>query len=254
MSRSVAQPGCRVRDLAGLAATLVPGPWRRTPSDEPLVPATAWPARHATPVLLVPGYRGGRAGWVALQGELARAGFLVEHTSPHDPETMDVPVIAARLLDSCRSAIRRADADRVHLVGYSLGGVVLRYAVQRLGLADEVGAALTVAAPHRGVPVAWLARGRVAADLRPGSRLLTELARSGCPGDVRWTAYWSDTDLVVPPSSARLAGVLPRADDVLVPGQGHLSVLRAPALVEDIVRRLCQAEHAAAPVALRQSA
>jgi pimeloyl-ACP methyl ester carboxylesterase len=205
-------------------------------------------------VVLVPGFRGGRDGWSALQGELTRTGFPVVHTAPHDPETMDVADIAGRLVDTCRDARRSTGAERVHLVGYSLGGVVLRYAVHRLGLADEVGAALTVAAPHRGVPVAWLARGRVAADLRPGSRLLTELARSAAPDDVRWTAYWSDTDLVVPPSSARLAGVLPRADDVLVRGQGHLGVVRAPALVTDVVQRLCQAEPVLAPAALLQAA
>jgi triacylglycerol lipase len=78
----------------------------------------------------------------------------------------------------------------------------------------------------------------VAASLRPGSALLEDLRRETWHCDLRWVAYYADCDLVVPPDSARLEGDIPGALDVLVPGVGHLGVLRAPVFLDSVVALL----------------
>lgn len=198
-----------------------------------------------TPVVLVHGYGGNRSNWLPLHDRLAAAGFVNLHAMLYNPLTSDLPGIAARLTADCEAACRDAGVDRVHVVGHSLGGVVLRYAVARLGLGRHLDVGMTIASPHGGAPVARLGRGAVAVDLRPGSALLRELAAAPSPAEVRWVCYWSDADHVVAPSSARLSSTEPGALDVHVPEQGHLSILRAPALLADAVERLLAAEDAA---------
>lgn len=158
-------------------------------------------------------------------------------TSLHD--------IGQGLVTSCDEAMEQAGTHHVHLIGHSLGGIVVRYAVQRLSLAAVVGTAATVAAPHRGTPVASLARGAVARALRPGSPFLQDLRRDAGDAGVRWVAYSADRDLVVPPDSARLDGHGCSALDVPVYGVGHLGILRAPVFLRSVVQLLLAAEESA---------
>jgi len=114
--------------------------------------------------------------------------------------------------------------------------------VARFGLASRLSTAVTVAAPHRGTRAAFLGRGTVAASLRPGSALLEDLRGQTWHSDLRWVAYYADCDLVVPPASARLEDDVPGARDVMVPGVGHLGILRAPVFLDSVVGILLERE------------
>lgn len=205
------------------------------------------PRRHGSrpsprpPVLLVPGYGGNRSNWHPLEHRLQELGYVV-HTLVYDPEQMDIHGIAQQLVGECRRTMRSAGAHRVHVVGHSLGGVVVRYAVQQLGLAEHVRVAVTVASPHRGTAVARFGRGRAAMDLRPGSALLARLHDESRPDGVRWLSYWSDTDVVVHPRSARLADESLDVEHILVRGAGHLSILRSPGLVSRTAEQMMLAD------------
>lgn len=200
-------------------------------------------AGHRTPVVLVHGYGGNRSNWRPLERRLAAAGFGNVYAMSYNPLRHDIPALADRLVHDCREAMRASGVDRVHVVGHSLGGIVLRYAVQHRGLSAHVGAAVTIATPHRGTSVARLGRGRVAAALRPASDLLTELEVTARPGPVRWSAYYSDTDLVVPQHSARLGSTPLRGRDVPVADQGHVSILFCDAVLDGAVADLLVHEH-----------
>jgi pimeloyl-ACP methyl ester carboxylesterase len=159
--------------------------------------------------------------------------------------TTSLDDIARRLVTQCHEAMEAAGTDHLHLVGHSLGGVVVRYAVHRLGLARHVGTAVTVATPHRGTPVASFGWGGVARALRPGSPVLADLERPSDAVGVQWVAYYSDCDLIVRPDSARLIEDGFRAVNVAVPDAGHLGVLRAQPFLGSVVRQLLAAEAAA---------
>jgi pimeloyl-ACP methyl ester carboxylesterase len=246
-----AAPATLVREAGELAAAglLAPLGWsdRGSRAAARLLAAASPPASgpgSRTPVVLVHGYGGSRAGWLPLGARLARAGFVHVHATTYNPFTTDLPGIARALVADCSAALDLAGADRVHVVGHSLGGVVLRYAARHLGLARRIGTAVTVASPHGGTPVARLGRGPVAAALRPGSPVLTDLRRGASADGVRWVAYYSDADLVVGPGSGRLDEPALHAQNVLVPDVGHLGILRAPLFLDSVTALL-----AADPVA-----
>ncbi|MFW3173089.1 esterase/lipase family protein [Geodermatophilus sp. CPCC 206100] len=202
------------------------------------------PAPHApaagsrTPVVLVHGFGGNASTWSLLEHWLSAAGFAPSHATTYSPFARCVTDVARALVSDCHDAMERAGADSVHLIGYSLGGVVVRYAVQELGLEPHVRTAVTVAAPHRGTLAARLGRGTVAAALTPGSGILEDLRRGARASSVRWVSYYSDRDLVVRPRSSRLEERALRATNVLVPGVGHLGIIRSPLFLTSVVSQL----------------
>lgn len=199
--------------------------------------------RHDTPVLLVHGFGHNRSAWMVLERHLRKAGFTSVHTFNYNPLVHDVPQIAARLAERVQLLKSVTGAERVHLVGHSLGGVVIRWFVQELGGADVVDTAVTVASPHQGtlaaLSVAAAPFGRTAKQLLPGSDVMHKLASSPLPAQVRWVAYYSNLDLLIQPGSS---GKLDGAVNILVKDHGHLSILLSLKVARSIAEQLEAAE------------
>jgi triacylglycerol lipase len=69
--------------------------------------------------------------------------------------------VAASVPDRARELVAAIEAlshDRIDLIAHSLGGLDARYALSHLGLARRVRSLVTVGTPHRGTPLADLAR------------------------------------------------------------------------------------------------
>jgi triacylglycerol lipase len=126
----------------------------------------------------------------------------------------------------------------VRLVGHSLGGLIARYYVQRLGGHARVETVVTVATPHAGTVAAWLlAPLPLVRQLRPGSKLLGELAEPAAECATSFVAFWSDCDeLILPARNARPEHPDLRVRTVPVPGVGHLALASHP----DVVREICR--------------
>jgi pimeloyl-ACP methyl ester carboxylesterase len=195
-----------------------------------------------TPVLLLHGFGHNRSGWIPLNQRLAAAGFTSVHTWNYDPWRHDVPELAEMLADRVELMRGVAGADRIHLVGHSLGGILLRWYVQELGGDARVSTAVTVASPHDGTRLAQFIpgrRGRVATQLAPDSWLVRRLARGARPSPVRWFAFYSNLDFFVQPnSSAMIAAPALRATNVLVKDVGHLSIMSSARVANGIVDAL----------------
>jgi triacylglycerol lipase len=195
--------------------------------------------RHDTPVLLVHGFGHNRSAWMVLERHLRKAGFTSVHTFNYNPLIHDVPEIARRLKDRVDLLRAVTGAPRVHLVGHSLGGIVIRWFVQELGGASVVDTAVSVASPHHGT-VAALGMaaspfGRTAKQLLPGSPVMRRLASKPLAEGVRWVAYYTNLDLLVQPGSS---GKLDGAENILVKDHGHLSILLSLAVARSISEQL----------------
>ena len=62
------------------------------------------------------------------------------------------------------------------------------------------------------------------------------------PRPIRWLAYYSESDRVVPPASARLDDPRYGAANLLIPGCGHLTICRDVRLIRSLVRELIRTE------------
>jgi pimeloyl-ACP methyl ester carboxylesterase len=194
----------------------------------------AGPATITTPVILVHGYLSTGHGWAPLVRSLHRAGVVHVFVLRYDALAAGVPDAAGVLTDAACTAMMRTGRPGVHLVGHSLGGVVARYAVQRLGLDAVARSVLTVATPHHGTWLARFAPGPSAAALRPGSAILAALPPLESTPGVHWADVHAGADVVV--SARRVAGA------VSVPAYGHLGILHAPELGDAVLRHLMRAE------------
>jgi len=202
--------------------------------------------RGLAPVLFVHGYCGTERVWAPLRAALTAAGFNCLISLCYNAVTSDVREIADRLVDESRRALQATGAGKVHLIGHSLGGLVVREAVQRRGLAGSTGTAVTIATPHGGTWVARFGLGPSARQMRPGSDFLNELGRAALSAGPRWVMLHGGSDRVVPANSA-----IPESDDsrviTLRPADaGHRSITRHADVVRSIVTELLHADRRAA--------
>ena len=178
-----------------------------------------------TPILLVHGLVDNRSVFTLLRRALRRRGFGQVLSLNYSPFTSDVRSAAERLAHLVESTCEQTGYERVHVVGHSLGGVVARYYVQRMGGDARVHTLCTLGSPHAGTWAAHLLPSRLVRQLRPGSDLMDELAAPAPGCRTRFVAFWSDLDqLIVPKRSARIDHPDLSARNVLLTGVGHMSL------------------------------
>jgi len=201
------------------------------------------------PVLLVHGYAATECVWTPLRGALAEAGFGHIVSVNYNSFATDPVAVSAELTHQALQALAAAGAPRVHLIGHSLGGLIVRCALAAsAALSSQTASAVTIASPHRGAYLARIAPGRCARIMHPGSRSC--LPEDDAPRPVRWLAYYSDGDRVVPPASARLEDPRYDAANLLIPDCGHLTICRDARLISSLVPELIRTETLADPAAL----
>jgi triacylglycerol lipase len=209
-------------------------------TPEPYVPAAgadgAAPATSATaPILLVHGVIDNRSIFTVLRRALRRDGFDQVHTMNYSLLTNDVRQAAERL----GPAVERLCADtghpRIRLVGHSLGGLIARYYVQRLGGDARVSTLVTLGTPHQGTHLARLLPLRLTRQLRPGSELLAELAAPAPGCRTRMVAVYSPHDeVVVPGHHGRIEHPHLAAENIEINAVGHQSMVIDPRVLRAV--------------------
>lgn len=197
-----------------------------------------------TPVILLHGALHNRSAFVVMRRALRRAGFLYVHGMNYNVIGHTVEELAGQLAERVDAVLDRVGAERVHVVGHSLGGLVARWYVQELGGHAKVHTCVTLATPHRGTYAALASRARAARQIRPGSPLIRRLGQGARPLPVRFVSYYSNLDaLVIPQSSAKLEEPALHARNVLVKDMGHLSFLVSRPLIRQIIDTLANLDH-----------
>ncbi len=178
-----------------------------------------------TPIVLVHGMLDNRAVFTVLRRQLRRRGFDRVVTVNYSPLTNDIRAAAVELGAEIEALVATTGYERVHVVGHSLGGLIARYYVQRLGGDARVHTLVTLGTPHRGSELARLLPVRLGRQLSPGSSLYRELDARARGLRTRFVAYWSDLDqVVVPHVHGRLDHPDLAARNVCVAGAGHMSI------------------------------
>src|ERR1700757_3854679 len=163
-----------------------------------LASAHAHAASVAQPVLLVHGFGGGKSSWALVAPTLNARGLTVDAIT-YSPFGNSVEKVADRLVAEVERILTRTGADKVHLVGHSMGGVVIAHAIASGRLNGLVDAVVTLGSPFGGSPWASLLPfGAIVPALRGNSPLLRRLASAPAPESVRWLAFSAAHDIVVP--------------------------------------------------------
>jgi pimeloyl-ACP methyl ester carboxylesterase len=192
-------------------------------------PVVRDPQRPA--VLLVHGYLCNRAVW---KPWLDAGGFAGCNVATVDlaPPFGDLDGYADRVHAAVERLRAASGADRIWLVAHSMGGLAMRCYMRRHG-DTAVAGAITIASPHHGTLLARYGHGRNAAQMRPDSDFLRELAAS--ENEARRAKFVCiatlDDNLIVPRTSPLLEG----AHHHVLDGIGHLATIedrRVWALVE----------------------
>jgi len=186
---------------------------------------------------------------VVLHGLFATAGVmrpmrqkLDRHHEVHTasltyPPGPGIAVLAERLARFVESLPGEV---RLHLVGHSAGGVVVRYYTQRLAPAGRVAQTVSMASPFAGVrPAGWTRwmppAATIAQDLAPQSPLLRELRLESATSDVPHLSILAEQDGVIgAPTSHALVG----GEVVVVRDCGHNALLYHPEAMAAVEARI----------------
>jgi triacylglycerol lipase len=183
------------------------------------------PADDRHPVLLVHGIWKTHATFRRMARYLTERGFTVHglDLTPNDGRA-GLDELAGQVAAFIENTFPAETP--IDLVGFSMGGLVTRYYVQRLGGMERVRRFITISAPHHGSQWAYLRKLPGYLHMRPDSEFLRDLNSDIVRlRELDFTSIWTPLDLMIlPPVSSRL-GV---GEEVLVAAPLHALMLEDP--------------------------
>ncbi|MFD9210417.1 esterase/lipase family protein [Streptomyces sioyaensis] len=235
---SVEPPDGRLTD--GRLTPRVPQPAVAAPT---LLPTEG---RAHPPVLLLHGFIDNRSVFVLLRRSLHRHGWCHVEALNYSPLTCDLRKAAELLGRHVAEVCARTGHRRVDIVGHSLGGLIARYYVQRLGGDAHVRTVITLGTPHSGTRIAPLMSAHpIVRQMRPDSEVIAELSLPAPNCRTRFVAFWSEADQVmIPATTARIDHPDVIAENVHVAGVGHLALPVNGTVAAGIRTALTSAEEA----------
>lgn len=131
-----------------------------------------------------------------------------------------------------------APEQPIDLIGFSMGGIVSRYYVQRLGGIHRVKRFITISSPHQGTWTAYLRPNRGASQMRRNSPFLDDLNRDAAVLDhLNFTSIWTPLDLmIVPAHSSRM----PIGTEIQIPVTLHSLMMSDPRVLRAVADALSQ--------------
>ncbi len=126
----------------------------------------------------------------------------------------------------------------IDLIGFSMGGLVGRYYLQRLGGLDRVHRFITISSPHQGTLTAYCSLRPGCVQMRPDSSFLADLRRDvDVLERLNVTSIWTPFDLIIlPPDSSRLGF----GTEVILPIVAHPLMVSDRTALAAIQQALCQ--------------
>ena len=196
-----------------------------------------------TPILMIHGLIDNRSIFTLLRRGLRSRGFDHLTTLNYSPIVSDIRVAAAHLGEEVERIVAETGYERIHIVGHSLGGLIARYYVTRLGGDERVHTLVTLGTPHGGTYAAYAWPTRLVAQMRPDSGLIAELRKPVPECRTRFIAYWSDLDqLIFPQHNAAIDHPDLRARNIALHGVGHVSLPILGSVVHGISAALADLE------------
>jgi triacylglycerol lipase len=170
------------------------------------------------PVLLVHGISDTEAVFQKMKNYLTHQGWSV-YALNLEPNNGDVGLdaLAQQVADYI---VATFDPEQtIDLVGFSMGGIVSRYYVQRLGGMERVQRFITISSPHHGTVVAYGSWRPGCLQMRPHSEFLKDLNSDAVMlKQLNFTSIWTPYDLMIVPADS---SQMPIGTQVIIPVASH---------------------------------
>lgn len=91
----------------------------------------------------------------------------------------------------------------INLLGFSMGGIISRYYIQRLGGINRVKNFITISSPHYGTKIAYLSQRPGCMQMRPNHPFLQDLNTDVTMlKKLNFTSIWTPFDLMIVPANS----------------------------------------------------
>ena len=154
------------------------------------------------PVILIHGIWDTKSIFSQMSARLTELGWAVHslNLTPNDG-SLGLDSLAKQLAEYISETF---DPEQtLDIVGYSMGGIVSRYYVQRLGGINRVQRFITISSPHKGTLTAYSLALPGYLDMRPDSRLLRDLNQDVTVlKRINFTSMWTPFDIMIVPSNS----------------------------------------------------
>ena len=160
------------------------------------------PETPRNPVLLVHGFYDTTALFKKMSAYLQKRGWSVYslNLTPNNG-TLGLEHLAQQVATYAEETFGSQPFD---LVGFSMGGIVSRYYLQRLGGIDRVKRFISISSPHHGTWTAYALGRPGCLQMRPNSAFLEDLNRDAPTmlDQLDFTSIWTPYDLMIVPASS----------------------------------------------------
>ena len=192
-------------------------------------------SKHRNPLLLVHGINDTGAIFQRMAPYLTALGWSV-YDLDLIPSNGDLGLDKLALQVADYVAATFAAEQPFDIVGFSMGGIVSRYYIQRLGGIDRVQRFITLASPHQGTWIAYGSQRPGCVQMRPGSAFLQDLNQDAAMLEqLNFTSIWTPYDLMIVPANS---SVLPVGQDLQVPVLTHSWMLTDSSSLEVVAAEL----------------
>jgi triacylglycerol esterase/lipase EstA (alpha/beta hydrolase family) len=186
------------------------------------------------PIILLHGLFQNRSCLYWLQHQLRAKGYT-NIISINTPPWRDLETLTEELSRKIDELQIKLKAEKVILIGHSMGGIIARNYIQNRGGAKHVQAMITLGAPHHGSKLAPFAVSTMGKTLLPGSEFLHQFNSVKWPETVPAISIYTRYDnIVLPVESAKMDG----ARHVELDGMGHTSLLFHPKSLQAVTDAL----------------
>jgi triacylglycerol lipase len=191
---------------------------------------------NRNPVVLVHGIWDQEKIFCHLCDYLQNQGWSV-HTLNLTPNTGAAPLetLAEQVANFVQQRFK--PDQRFDLVGFSMGGLVTRYYIQRLGGVERVQRYVTISAPHHGTITAYGLPLKGVHQMRPESNFLKDLNRDAVEilGRLQFTSIWTPYDLMIVPAQS---SQMPVGEEIKLSVAIHRWMVSDPTCLEAIAKVL----------------
>lgn len=188
------------------------------------------------PVLLIHGIDDTAKVFEPMQRYLRDRGWSDIHACSLTPSNGELGLETLARQTQAYIASHLGYADRIDLVGFSMGGIIGRYYLQQLGGLSRVRNFITLSSPHNGTWTGYLRQNAGARQMRPNSPFLKTLNQSLTDlKQVNFMSIWTPYDLMILPASS---SYLPIGKMVQIPVLAHPLMLTDPRSLSQVASAL----------------